>query len=131
MNGYVNMFQVSTFALNTPFCLGHLVSWLLALCANAFLPPNSCFVLFFFLGAMCSSHLIFLLGVYQIFLETPIISLIAFFPHTCQLRDFLEVLSSSLVYVILHVLCFPILHLHVFTQIRWLYIILTCRDNNG
>jgi hypothetical protein len=80
--------------------------------------------------AMCSSHLIFLLGVYQFFFETPIISLIVLSPHL-SLGRFLEVLSSSLVYVILDVLCFPILHLHVFTQIRWLYIILAWRDNNG
>jgi hypothetical protein len=53
-----------------------------------------------------------------------------FSPHLSFGR-FLEVLSSSLLCVILHVLCFPILHLHVFTQIRWLYIILTWRDNNG
>ncbi len=75
MNGYVNVFQVSTFSLNTPFCFGLLVSWLLALCANAFLQPNSCFL------AMRSPHLIFLLGVYQIFLETRIISLIVLSPH--------------------------------------------------
>jgi hypothetical protein len=47
-----------------------------------------CFCFFFFFVAMHSSHLIFLLGVYQIFLETPIISLISFFHHTCHLGDF-------------------------------------------
>jgi hypothetical protein len=130
MNGYVNVFQVSTFSLNTPFCFGLLVSWLLALCANAFSPPNACFVFVFCFLLMRYSHLIFLLGVNQFFLETPIISLIALSPHL-SLGGFLEVLSASLVYVILDVLCFPILHLHVFTQIRWLYIILAWRDNNG